>query len=378
MPELRILHTNFHKYMVGESRRILAIVSGLQARGHYVALASPARAAITEQARQMGLPTFDKVNFQSGLSPKSDHRDLAYLRGLIAEQKINLVHTHGSKDTWVGAMAARLSADKTLLVRTRHNTYPVSRHMLNRLLYQRLIDKLVVNCSYVKARFEEDGLVAPEKISLIYSGVDLREYNVKGNGEKIREEFNLSTDQQLVGMVAYIIPRKGHRYFIEAAARVIAAWGDKVKFMMVGDGDDDLECELRQKVAALGLDNQIIFAGFRRDIPSILAALDIFVMPSTDEALARAITEALAMQKAVIATRVGGIPDIVRHRRTGLLVSPADAEELAQAVLTLLADRELAHTLGCNGRKLVEEEFSVEAMVDKTERLYYDLLANGR
>ncbi len=374
MPDLRILHTNFHKYMVGESKRILANVHGLKKRGHHVVLASPEKSAIITQARDMDLDIFTDVQFASGFNPVGEWRDIMALKKLIGEHRINIVHTHGSKDSWAGALAAWLSPGNVKVARTRHNTYPVKRHVFNRLLYQKLIDRLVVNCNYVKAKFEEGGFVTPERISLIYSGINLQEYNLPDNSKNFRKEFNLSSDHELVGMVAFIIPRKGHRYFIEAAAKVIAARGDKVIFVVVGDGDDSLKCELKHKVAELGLENQIIFTGLRQDVPYILDAMDVFVMPSTDEALAMAITEALSMKKPVVSTTVGGIPDIIKHKKTGLLVPPANSEELARAILTLLADRRLAQTLALNGRKLVENGFSVESMVNKTERLYFELL----
>jgi glycosyltransferase involved in cell wall biosynthesis len=374
MSKLRILQTNFHKYMVGESRRVLAKVHGLQQRGHYVVLASPAKSAIIKRAQDMGLNTFTGVQFRSGFHPISEWRDIWTLRRLIKERRINIVHTHGSKDSWAGALAAWLSFDNVKVVRTRHNHYPVSRHLFNRWLYRRLTHRLVAISQYIKASFTKDNFVPPEKISLIYSAVDTTKFNPAADGQAFRQELGVEADEQLVGMVAFVIPRKGHKYFLEAATEILrAAEKRKLKFVIVGDGDDNLEAELKAQVQRAGLAKQILFTGFRPDVAPVLAGLDVFVLPTLEEALGMAIIEALAMEKPVVATRVGGVPEMVRHMETGLLVPPKDAARLSEAITTLLHDDKLARRLAKNGRKLVEREFSTTAMVNKTEELYYKL-----
>lgn len=374
MSNLRILHTNFHKYMVGESKRILANVHGLKERGHHVVLASPEKSAIIRQARDMGLDTFTGVQFESGFHPLGELRDILALKRLIFEHKINIVHTHGSKDSWAGALAAWLSPGKVGVVRTRHNHYPVSRHLFNRWLYQRLTHRLVAISEYIRDGFTRDNFVPAEKTSLIYSTVDTGKYNPATDGKKFRSELGISNAEQLVGMVAFVIPRKGHKYFLEAAVKILQAEKSKVKFVIVGDGDDSLEEELKTRVGEAGLERQILFTGFRQDIESVLAGLDIFVLPTLEEALGMAFVEALAMKKPVVATRVGGVPEIVRHMQTGILVPPRDVDALSEAITSLIHDKKLAKKLAEGGRRLVEDEFSTDTLVSKTERVYFDLL----
>ncbi len=374
MPRLRILHTNFHKYMVGESKRILANVYGLHQCGHYVVLASPPESAVIKQAKEMGLHTFTEVQFNSGFRPLSFLKDMLALKRLIEQDKINIVHTHGSKDSWSGALAARLAVGNVRVARTRHNHYPVSRHLFNKWLYRRLTHRLVAISEYIKAGFTRDNFIPEGKISLIYSAVDVAEYNPLQDGRVFRAELGISGDEQLVGMVAFIIPRKGHEYFLAAAIKILQAEKTKVKFVIVGDGNDALEAELKQKVQQAGLSRRILFTGFRKDIKSVLAGLDIFVLPTLEEALGLAFVEALAMKKPVVATQVGGVPEIVRHHETGLLVPPRNADSLAEAITSLLHDKKLAGRLAENGRRLVEAEFSTKALVEKTAKLYQEIL----
>ncbi len=377
MHKARILHTNFHKYMVGESKRILANVYGLKQRGHHVILASPPESAIIQQAQNMGLLTFTEVQFYSGFRPLGFIKDVLALKRVIERDKINIVHTHGSKDSWSGAIAARLAAGDVKVVRTRHNHFPVKRHLFNKWLYQKLTQHLVAISEYIKAGFTCDNFVPEEKISLIYSAVDVAEYNPAQDGQIFRKELGISEDEQLVGMVAFVVPRKGHKYFLEAAAKILQTKRFKVKFVVVGDGDDALEADLQQMVKQAGYERQILFTGFRKDIKSVLARLDIFVLPTLEEALGLAFVEALAMKKPVIGAQVGGVPEIVRNNETGLLVPPKDAHSLGEAIASLLHNKKLACRLAEAGRRLVEAEFSTTALVEKSEQLYQKLLNPG-
>jgi len=222
-----------------------------------------------------------------------------------------------------------------------------------------------------KVMIKDNGL-APEKIVSIPTGVDLRRFDFAIKGSKVRNEWGISPETPLVGIVAIIRSEKGHPYFVEAARRILKA-KPETKFLIVGNepkGDT-----ITRRIKALGLEKEIIMAGLRDDIPEVLAALDIFVLPSLGvEGISQAIAQALAMKKPVVSTRVGGTPEVIIHNQTGLLVPPANAEALSQAILELLDDREKAKRLGENGRRLIEEKISLEIMLNKIEALYRDLL----
>ena len=135
---------------------------------------------------------------------------------------------------------------------------------------------------------------------------------------------------------------------------------------------------LAQEVRRRGLEDKVIMPGLREDIPEILASLDVFVLSSLREGVPQGVAQALAMERPVVATDVGGVPELIKHNQTGLLVPPANSETLAKAILELLEDREKAKKLGENGRRLVEEKFSQETMIERTENLYRELLKKRR
>lgn len=215
----------------------------------------------------------------------------------------------------------------------------------------------------------------PEKIVSIPTGVDMERFNPDRVKENIREELGIDQDAPLVGNISIIRTEKGYPYFLEAAQEILKV-KPKTKFLIVGHepkGDT-----LAQAVKRQGLEGEVIMPGLRKDIPQVLATLDVFVLSSLREGVPQGVTQALAMEKPVVATNVGGIPEIVKNNQTGLLVPPTNSRALARAILELLEDREKAERLGRNGRKLIEEKFSQETMIEKIEDLYRELLKKRR
>jgi glycosyltransferase involved in cell wall biosynthesis len=260
------------------------------------------------------------------------------------------------------------------VVRTRHNIFPVARHFFNRLLYRRLTDHLVVISRFILDSYSHDGFMEPTNISLIHSAVDLSKFdpNQISKGE-LRQEFAIDPAEKVVGMVANVVPYKGPHDFLEAAFNILKE-RDNVRFVLVGEGDDALLEELKKSVQREGFDKRFIFTGIRNDIPAILADIDVFCLPTHKEGLGTAILEAMAMQKPVVATRVGGIPDSVMEGDTGYLVEPGDRESLSRKISKLLDDSQKAQAMGRAGRLRVEEEFTLQTMSQKTEELYKQLL----
>lgn len=170
--------------------------------------------------------------------------------------------------------------------------------------------------------------------------------------------------------MARLVPQKGISCFLKAAAMLVKDY--RVNFLIVGDGP--LRRQLENETVALGLENRVVFAGERDDVPVILSALDIFVLPSLTEGFPLAILEALAAGRPVIATRVGGIPEIIADNHTGLLIKPGDPAELALAVAGLLTDRERTLSLARAGQLYVKEKFSAEQMVRRVEEEYLKIL----
>ncbi len=360
---ITILHTESSRQWGGQEQRILGEAAQLSKRGYRVIIACRPDSRILRRARQAGIKT-RKVNMHSGFNLKA----FLKLVWLIYREKVNIVNTHSSKDSWLASLAVRLTTCSKV-IRTRHVSIPIPKHPFN--IVYRLAHKIITCGEMIRQAMIKDNRLEPEKIVSIPTGVDLRRFDSGLGGSAVREEFGIGPDIPLVGTVGIIRSEKGHFYFVKAAQRILEEKSG-VRFLIVGNepkGDT-----VRRQIKELGLEKEIIMAGLRDDIPQILAALNIFVLPSLKEGVPQGVAQALAMKKAVVATAVGGVPELIENGRTGILVPPRDVEALAEAILELLNDKEKAKRLGENGRHLIEEKFSLEEMVEKIESLYCDLL----
>ena len=196
---------------------------------------------------------------------------------------------------------------------------------------------------------------------------------MNSNGPNIRQELGLSNADVVIGTVANLFPRKGYDVMLQAMP-LVHAKAPHTHYLIIGTGENAYEQQLHCHVKQLGLEEYVHFLGFQPNVSPYLAALDVYVHPSRMEGLGIAVFEAMAMYKPVVATDVGGIPEIVRHQHTGLLVKPDDPHALAQAVLALLADPERCRVFGAEGRRRVEAQFTVEAMMDGLMQSYQYVL----
>ncbi len=364
---LTIVHTESAKRWGGQERRTFAEAVEFKKRGHRVILAVQPESALGKYAKEVGIEVRDI---------EMRNRDILkvflQLFSLIKRERVDIINTHSSKDSWIASFAARLAL-RPRLIRTRHVSIPISKHPLN--IVYRLPHKIITCGEAIRKRMIEVNRFPPEKIVSIPTGVDMERFNPDRVKENIREELGIDQDAPLVGNISIIRTEKGYPYFLEAAQEILKV-KPKTKFLIVGHepkGDT-----LAQAVKRQGLEGEVIMPGLRKDIPQVLATLDVFVLSSLREGVPQGVTQALAMEKPVVATNVGGIPEIVKNNQTGLLVPPTNSRALARAILELLEDREKAERLGRNGRKLIEEKFSQETMIEKIEDLYRELLKKRR
>ena len=197
--------------------------------------------------------------------------------------------------------------------------------------------------------------------------------NVKADVANKRKELGIPVNACVVTTVARLTSEKGHSHLIDAAKEAVMASADELKFMFVGDGG--LRQELERKVNQIGLDGKILFLGLRDDIPELLAISDLFVLPSLYEAQGKVLVEAMAAGLPVVATEVGGVPDVVRNEKTGILVPPKNSQALAKAIISLITDKVKAKQMGQAGRQAIPE-FSVETMVARIDTLYRESLGD--
>jgi len=291
---------------------------------------------------------------------------------LMKKRKIDIVHSYLFRANILSRIAARLAGVPIVVSSMRGIEVTRECPLLLERLTSFLIDKFTAVSDAVKTYIIRKARINPRKIVTIRNGIALNRTRV----EPIeREEFGLNPDVAIVGMVARLAKEKGHEYFLSAAKIVVTEY-PKVHFLIVGDGPQ------RQKLACLatelGLRDKISFIGYRADVFRILTLFDIFALSTLWEGLPTVILEAMAMSKPVVATNVGGNPEVVLDGTTGFLVPARDPEILAERIVRLLRDESLRRRMGEEGRRRVEEEFTIERMVEETESLYEELFFQKR
>jgi glycosyltransferase involved in cell wall biosynthesis len=314
------------------------------------------------------------------LTPR-DAKALANLYALMRRHRPHIVHTHTAKAGFLGRLAARM-AGVPIVIHTYHGHVlhgyygPVKSWLLRRMeqALAGITDRLVTVSEQVKAELVAHGVARAEKFTVIPLGFDLDSFlNSNAQCGQFRQEIGLSGAAKLVGIVGRLFPIKNHRLFLDAAA-TIAAQEQTARFVIVGDGP--LRAALERHAQELGIVDRVLFTGWRRDLPSIYADLDVLVVSSDNEGTPVSAIEAMAAGCPVVATRVGGLPDLITGQETGLLVLPKDSEGLASAVLHLLQNPELARNIGRKAMTAAREGFSVRRLLDDMDHLYRQLLTD--
>jgi lipopolysaccharide/colanic/teichoic acid biosynthesis glycosyltransferase len=233
-------------------------------------------------------------------------------------------------------------------------------------------DCIVTVSDQIKSQLVTYGVASPEKIVVIPLGLDLQPFlNSHEHRGEFRREIGLNDGARLVGIVGRVFPIKNHRLFLDAAARV-ATEDPSVRFVVVGDGA--LRPEMEERVQGIGMSERVIFTGWRHDLPRIYADLDVLVVSSDNEGTPVSAIEAMAAGCPVVGTRVGGMPDMIVHQKTGFLVPPKDADALAKAVLRVLRGPKIARRISKTARVRVRDRFPVQRLITDMEKLYLELL----
>jgi len=304
------------------------------------------------------------------------------LAAFLRKNNIHIVHTHLPESNIIGRLAAKL-ARVPVVVSTIHNIYipdtttsykkrikvGIERITANYCTEHLIaVSKAVVNSHIQYAHMD------PEKFTVLPPFIMLSEFDSAVDGDSLRQkrnELGIPLDAPVIINVASLSPKKGLNYLLEAAGDIVTKFPN-TRFLVVGDGS--LREDLYKNAANRGISENVIFTGVRRDIRELLAISDLFASSSLWEGLPQVFLEAMAMGKPVVATAVGGVPEIVDNGNTGIVVPPKDAPALAQAIIGLLRDPERTRQMGTAGRERVEREYGANVVVRKLERLYESLI----
>jgi glycosyltransferase involved in cell wall biosynthesis len=350
----------------GAQEHVFSLLTRLDRSRYIPSVVSLSPGSAVRRLASIGIPSLI-------LDEADDAIAVGALTAHLAEIRADVLHNHMYRAELVGTRAAialsEIGHRRPYVVSTIHSSRvrsPEDREQL-RILTPRMDRLIAVSHAIVRKIDDEGRHGAP--VSLVYNGVDLHRYDHQEPCCTLREEYGLSQDSQIVGCVARLEPEKGHRTLLEAWSLVLGRVPDAC-LLIVGEGS--LRDDLERQAAGLGIAGRVVVAGRRDDIPAVTAALDVAVLPSYREAQGLVVLEAMALSRPIVATNVGGIPEMIENGVSGLLVPPHDAAALADAISRLLLDHPLADTLARNGHDVVHDRFSAELMVRTVEDIYDD------
>lgn len=363
---LRVAHVDAESGFSGGEVQVLLLMRGLHARGHDNLLLSPPGSGLAAAASPAGLAC-EPVAMRNDLDLPAVLRLADALRRFAPD----VVHLHTARATWLGGLAAWAAGVPA--VTTRRMDRPVRRNLRTRLVYEHLV-RAAVAISPGVAECLRQGGVAERRLRLIPSSVDPERLVARSDRAQVRAQLGAGPDDTVLLALCGLVRRKGVDVLLDALAR-LASGGLRPALWVAGDGPET--AALTKQARDLGLQECVRFLGRRDDVGDLLAACDVFVLPSRREGLGVAALEAMAAGRAVVASRVGGLQDAVVDERTGLLVPPEDATALAAALARLLRDRSLRDRLGAAGPGRVAQGFLPDQMVAAYEKLYRSVLAGS-
>jgi glycosyltransferase involved in cell wall biosynthesis len=357
----RIVHTESSLGWGGQEHRILAELTGSKQRGAHAWLVAPSHAEIYRRASGSEIAA-RPMNFTRGLLAMNVPRLALWLRS----ERIHVLNSHSSRDAWVAGLAGRL-ARTPLIIRTRHFDVPISNPAISRCVYRTLSDHIVTTSPKVTDHLRRLFNLPEDRISTVPTGIDLERFSPAGPKAELAPAAQRARTA-LIGMISVIRLAKGHETLLRAA-RMLRETGIPVHCVIVGEGPYHTNVE--RMVCELGLAGTVTFAGHREDVPEILRALNLVVIPSLHEGIPQVSLQALATKTPVIGSNVGGIPSIIRPSETGRLFPPGDFAALAAAIRDTLEESATTRRLCEQGRAFVETDHSLEHMLDKLEAIYW-------
>lgn len=360
----------------GMARHVIALLGGLRGEGYRLAVACDPEGLIAEAARERDLPLYP-ITFSGSASPTRAMLAAWQLSGAIAGFQAHLVHTHSYHAGLVGAVSTPL-ARPARMVATMHGYPPYSKDGQalgsSGRLAVRLILRRAARVILVSEALRRDLLpLRPEasgKMTVIPNGVEVRS-EPKLSPAEARAQYGLPPDVPLIGLVARLAPQKGLLEFLRSV-RLICDRRPEVHAVVVGHGP--LRGEGEDLARALGLTDRVHWLGQLESAREAMWALDVLVVASVSEGSSLVAMEGMSLGKAVVATSVGGVPEVVVDGETGAVVPPADPEAMAEAVLAMLADPISAQAMGDRGRQRAAQQFDLELMIERTKKVYADLM----
>lgn len=361
-PHFHVLHLDTGREWRGGQAQVLNLCRGLKKRDISQTLLCPGGSPLFEKAREAGI-TVEPFEARGEWNLLAAGR----LARRAADTRASLLHAHDGHAHGLARLAIRRRPVPLLVA--RRVDFPIRQGLLGRFKWQHP-DLWYGAISRGVAKVLQKGGVPPQKIRLIPSGVEPDRLVIPDDKQAFRREIHVPTDAPLIGTIGSLVDHKGHRYLIEAAPTIRRSLPE-ARFVIVGEGP--LRQDLERRIAEARLKNVFFLTGFRSDLGAILAALDVFALPSHLEGLCTSLIDAMLHRVPAVGCKTGGVPDLIRHEKTGLLVAPRDPEALAHAIVETIKNPGETAKRVARAREHAMAGFTDDAMVEKTIEVYHEI-----
>ena len=302
----------------------------------------------------------------------TDYLSFLKVAKILRQEKIEVIHTHNTQPFIDGTIGALLSGVKTIVHTDHARNFPDKlRYMLAEHIMSYFAYSVVGVSEHTSANLINYEKISPKKIMTIENGIDGSRFEIEIDRQEKKRELGIRNNGPVIGLGVRLAKQKGITYLLQALPQVIKAFPD-ITLVIVGDGE--LKEELQREAMQLDIENNVLFLGARLDIPELLKLFDIYVLPSLWEGMPMVLLEAMAAGCPVVATDVGGVSKVIEDKQSGLLVASQNPEQLAVAIIQLLADEQLQKEYTQKGLQKFKKKFSAEIMTKQYERVY---LRNG-
>jgi len=368
--KIRVLYVIENRSFGGGERGFGQLASRLSSNRFQPFVAAHQGGKLEGIVQRAGVPFFPL-----DMSRKVNFRTIGHLSRVISDNGIHIVHSMGARADFFARMACRGKPSTALVCTVAMLIEGFDVGFIRKSVYKladrysaRYVTQYIAVSKALKDRLVTKRGISADKISVIYNGVELDQYDPKlCSPEEARLSLGIKDNDPIVGTIGRLVYQKGFSYFLEAA-RYVYTENKQVRFVIVGHGPE--EAKLKHLAKSLGISPRCSFVGLRLDIANLLSAFDVFVLSSVLEGLPRVVIEAMAMKRPIVATDINGVREQLRHNETGLLVNPTDPEALAQAILDILDDQQRAERLGREARKHAKRIFDLRHTLANVEMLY--------
>jgi glycosyltransferase involved in cell wall biosynthesis len=360
--KFRILHTEWSEGFGGQEMRILLEIQEHQKGGHQVFLLAPPESPLLKTAHQRGMKIIPLK-----IRHTFDLQALCQIKKILKEKQIEVLHTHSSVDSWVASLAGKW-ANVPVTIRTRHISVPARRRPLN-YVYA-LPDAVITTGEQIRQTLINGYGLPADRVYSIPTGVDRSRFFPRSPDPALKKKLGIPADSLVISLVAVLRAQKRHELVIAAAPGILQRY-PQTRFLFVGEGPR--HALLEEEIRRHRLESFFIMTGHRDDIPELLALTDLGIIASQAEGVPQFLLQAMAMAKPMVATAVGGIPDIIDDGINGLLIPPEEPQALVDAAIKILGDKTYAAHLGQQALNLVQKRYNAVQMANQVCQVYQSI-----